>query len=284
MQLMFTFGNVRVYFVPRSEWGSTQDTEDFIRNRSKQYVDKVTEKTTIQIHHTAAIDIDDNTPNFWDYDEAVAYMRKLQWSRLSDLGPLPYSENVAISEDGRTVWLFEGRGIMVRGAHTAGHNEDGVGWGIFGNFDKPTLTGHMQTILRAIELRVGMLRRLGLVNLGTELSPRGWVAWGHRDTAAKSCPGNNLYPLLSSFKLEEGDNMLLTQYLDREAWVALIDAGLTPGPIESVEKYWITEGFLRPLGEHVNSSNDLIRDIALAIKALKTQAVGLQRGDSVKLV
>lgn len=189
---------MEIKFINRNAWGSTRTTEDFI---SKRMSDPVHAKTEIQVHHTAAVDGDDSTPNRWDYDEAVAYMRRLQWSR-PDLGPLPYSENVAVSEDLETVWVFEGRGILKRGAHTKYHNWQGVGWGIFGNFDRRDDLAAQAAVV-AIEYRVELLRH-SLTRLGSVPNPKGWNAWGHRDSSSKSCPGNFLYHLLADFDLEGG--------------------------------------------------------------------------------
>jgi hypothetical protein len=127
-------------------------------------------------------------------------MRRLQTSR-PDLGPLPYSENFAPSEDLSIVWIFEGRGILPIGAHTAGHNRDGYGAGILGNHDLADPQA-AAVLIEAIERRVRDLRlNHGLVNLGQVKNPRGWNAWGHRDSSPKSCPGNHLYPLLANFRL-----------------------------------------------------------------------------------
>lgn len=185
-------------WVPRSEWGSLRSTEDYLEDRAK---DPAHKKTEIQVHHTARIDGNDNTPNRWDYDEAVAYMRALQWVR-PDLQPLPYSENVAVSEDLNTVWVFEGCGILTRGMHTGGHNVAGVGWGIFGNFDKFDIPA-ARAAVAAVETRARLYRSTITPNLGDTPNPKGWPAWGHRDSSTKSCPGNYLYPLLAAFTLEE---------------------------------------------------------------------------------
>lgn len=193
-----------VLWVPRSEWGSTAATESFIANR---YSATAAEKTNVQIHHTAAIDIDDATPNQWDYDEAAAYMRRLQTSR-PDLGPLPYSENLAVAEDPERVWLFEGRGLLKVGAHTAGYNRSGIGWGVLANFDKTTAPEVLSAVRQTIRLRVLDLKSR-FPNLGTLPNPRGWDVWGHRDTAAKSCPGNLLYPTLSQLSLQPEDDMAI---------------------------------------------------------------------------
>ncbi len=190
---------MEIKYIPRRVWGSSVATEEFIRKRTS---DPSYRKTEIHVHHTAAIDVDDDTPNRWDYSEAVAYMRRLQWAR-PDLGPLPYSENIAVSEDTDTVWVFQGRGILKRGAHTARHNVAGVGWGILGNFDKgDNLAAH--AAVAAIESRVGELRQDVVPSLGNAKNPRGWNAWGHRDSSSKSCPGFEVYTLLRDFDLEGG--------------------------------------------------------------------------------
>src|SRR5690606_25782331 len=155
----------QIIFVPRKEWGASEATETFIRNRVRNRPENI---TSIHVHHTAAIDVNDSTPNRWDYDEAVAYMRRLQHSR-PDLGPLPYSENYAVNEDLSIVWVFEGRGWDVRGAHTANHNATGVGLGAFGNFDKEDIPA-AEAILHAMEIRVAQKRQEGYLNLGSKKS------------------------------------------------------------------------------------------------------------------
>ncbi len=200
---------MKVIWVPRTTWGSTTATEEFIRDRAKNHP---ATKTEIHVHHTAAVDDNDDTPNRWDYDEAVAYMKRLQWVR-PDLGPLPYSENLAVSEDLEVVWVFQGRGMVERGAHTGGHNVAGVGWGVFGNFDQPDAPAAAALIV-AIQHQAHLYKtdvEWGLVNLGSVKSPNGWTAWGHRDTSSKTCPGHSLYPQLADFTIQpidEGEPML----------------------------------------------------------------------------
>lgn len=226
-------------FVPRSEWGSSQATEDFIRNR---YSVTAKEKTSVHVHHTGAIDVDDNTPNRWDYDEAVAYMRRLQTSR-PDLGPLPYNENYAVNEDLSIVWVFEGRGLLKVGAHTAGYNRSGIGLGALGNFDRGDTDG-AKAIKYAMERRVAWLRNeQGFTNLGTRKNPNGWNAWGHRDTSTKTCPGHSLYPLLEHFNMDDVDE----------------DMALTPAE----EK--VVRDMTRALGE-VNSNGYFAREAVALIR------------------
>lgn len=190
---------MRIEFVPRAQWGASQTTENFIAGRR---VRTKAEKTEIHVHHTAAIDSNDSTPNRWDYDEAVAYMRRLQTVR-PDLGPLPYSENLAVSEDCQTVWIFEGRGLLVSGAHTGGHNVPGIGFGVLGNFnhDDPQA---VDALIEAFSPRLTHLRRdEGFTRLGTILSPTGRTVWGHRDSKSTSCPGDHLYVRLGDITLAQ---------------------------------------------------------------------------------
>lgn len=206
-----------IYYVSRSEWGCSPLTEAWIRRRPRV---PATAKTEIFVHHTASID-DDDTPNRWTFERAAAYMRALEGAR-PELGPLPYSENVAVAEDLSAVWILEGRGILEMGAHTAGHNTSGVGWGILANFDRAD-PGAAELALEGIRSRAYELRTEGgLLNLGSRLNPRGWVAWGHRDVAAKSCPGDTLYPLLEGFSI---GSMLSNQ--DREEIAEIVRAEIS---------------------------------------------------------
>lgn len=198
---------VTIQYVSRAAWGSNSETENFIRNRLSADPD---EKETIHAHHTARIDTLDETPNRWSYGAARGYMRQLQWVR-PDLGSLPYSINLAASEDLETVWAFEGRGVLKVGAHTAGHNRRGLGLGCFGNFDRGD-TDAAQVLVDAIETITRDLLHgrsdvpwldYYLPNLGSVKNPHGWDAWGHRDSSPKSCPGDHLYPLLEQFTLED---------------------------------------------------------------------------------
>lgn len=189
--------SVTVTYVPRSEWGATTETEAYIAGRPQL---SAVSRTGAYLHHTAAMDSDD-TPNEWSYAAAVAYMRRLQWVR-PDLGPLPYPFNVAASEDGRTVWLFEGRGLSAKPAHEddLGANWWALAWGAFGNFDVVTVEPVRRRILEAVRWHAWSLRSSGgFTNLGNRKNPNGWDLWGHRDSSPKTCPGSGLYSLLVDY-------------------------------------------------------------------------------------
>ena len=233
----------QIIFVSRKEWGASSATETFIRNR---YSASPREKTSIQVHHTAAIDTNDATPNRWDYEEAAAYMRRLQSSR-PDLGPLPYSVNLAVNEDLSQVFVFQARGILKVGAHTANYNRSGVGFGVFGNFDKPD-TQAAQVLVDAIEhichdFRYGGVWADRLVeggallpNLGNLKNPKGWLAWGHRDSSAKTCPGHSLYPLLEHFNHHDVEPIMPLNPLD--ATIVDLAFALFPNRVRGNPEDW----------------------------------------------
>lgn len=184
---------MRVRYVTRAEWGASAATEAFIRDRWRVPPD---EKTSAHVHHTAAIDTD-GTPNTWALADAAAYMRKLETVR-PDLGPLPYNENWALGEDADTVYVLQGRGLEWVGAHASGWNRTGIGFGWLGNFNDH-LTDRMADQATAfMQARLTRIRHhLGYSRLGDVTNPHDWQVFGHRDTAAKDCPGHLMYPLLA---------------------------------------------------------------------------------------
>lgn len=211
-QLIFQEGDKRALWVPRSTWGASAGTEAWLDRRA---VTTRELKTEVHVHHTAAVDRLDDTPNLWELKDAMAYMRRLEIVR-PDLGPLPYSENVALSEDLKTVWFLEGRGLTKVGAHTGGHNLPGIGWSFLGDFRKTDGLAELKWGLRALALRLHDLRHnKGFVRLGDTKSPNEWDVWGHRDTKSTSCPGKHLYTRLADVQFvddwQEDDMLTKTQ-------------------------------------------------------------------------
>jgi hypothetical protein len=206
-------------------------------------------------------------------------MRTLQWAR-PELGPLPYCDNVAISEDVQTAWIFEGRGALTLGAHTAGHNWQGYGIGVFGNFDIADLPAADAAVL-AVEWRTGVLTADGLTNLGTVKNPSGWTAWGHRDDSTKTCPGNYLYPLLADFqigepvdrntKADDGQPALKANF-DEAVAKGIYSAQTQPGGVAFNDEF---ATFLKRAGVFN------IKDLIARVEALEASA--LKRGDGVEL-
>lgn len=217
---------VELVYVPREQWGSSRETESYIAGR-RVYLPA--DKQSVHVHHTAAIDVDDNTPNRWDKAEAIAYMKRLETVR-PDLGPLPYSMNLAASEDLRTVWMFEGRGLLVSGAHTAGYNRPGVGYGILGNFDMGDVEA-ARVILFILTQHLRNLRHnQGFVNLGNLRPENGREVWGHQDSKDTRCPGKVVYGLLDQVQFVEGGRTPLPhQVTSNPAFQPAFDRALEVG-------------------------------------------------------
>jgi len=232
---------MKIEYLTRRQWGAAPAIDDYLTNRRYKRLPDIVE--CVQVHHTASIDNDDSTPNRWDYDEALRYTRALQWAR-PDLIPMPYNETVAVSEDLQTAWIFEGCGLDTVGAHTRGHNRHGYGISVYGNFDRADDPAR-DALLSVIEQRIRSLRRSTFPNLGLEPNPQGWDVWGHRDSAAKSCPGNTLYMSLERVTFKEEDDDMAT--IPQPSWCSdadiqrCVDARiLTSWPREEERSTWQT--------------------------------------------
>jgi len=182
-----------IKFLSRSQWGANTNLPQLGFHVPPAV------RTELHIHHTVALDGNDATPNRWSEAEAVQYMRTLQTAR-PDLGrDIPYTYVFFVLEN-LDILICEGRGLLRSGAHTAGHNTAGFGWAVAGNFDLMD-DGAANAFLFAVGNEAKYLRTAGFPNLCSRKNPQGWDLWGHRDTAAKSCPGNTLYPKLGGVKV-----------------------------------------------------------------------------------
>lgn len=209
---LHTRPGLTIEYLTRTEWGARTDLP------RRGVIVAPDRRTEVHIHHTAAIDTSDDTPNTWDLADALGYQRRLQTVR-PDLGlDIPYSFVAYLGEDNRTVWIMEGRGEDRSGAHTAGHNTVGIGFSFGGNFDIATPAADLQRAVDTIEWFARYLRtQRDMINLGTSRNPHGWQVWGHRDTKNKSCPGNHLYPLLAEVDFLGDDDMPDPRITDDEA-------------------------------------------------------------------
>lgn len=183
----------KIEYLTRSQWGARTDLPRL------GYFVPANRRTELHVHHTAAVDGNDSTPNRWTRSEAINYMRRLQTAR-PDLGKdIPYNRVHFVLED-LSVLICEGRGEFRTGAHTAGHNTAGFGWSVGGNFD------HLDdwargAFLAVVQNEARYLKTNGFPNLCSVKNPKGWDVWGHRDSAPKSCPGNTLYPHLKDVRV-----------------------------------------------------------------------------------
>ncbi len=287
--LLYEAGGVQVWWLSRREWGAARSTERYIAGR--RTYDRLG-RVSVHIHHTTGVD-SDASPNRWTLDRAVGYQRRLEWVR-PDLGPLPYSENPYIDEDGRRVWLLEGRGLDIAGAHTRGHNTTGIGIGFGGNFSRSTPDRVLHTAVTAIRLRCGGLRTGSYPNLGDRLSPSGWEVWGHRDSKATACPGDHLYPRLAAVRfvdveevMQKGDQGFGVAVAQKRLKVLGYDLGTWP-PYTGPKPGWWTEGDF-PAGcdgDYGNATEAAVvafqSDFAIAatgiIDGVTAAGLGLMRG------
>ncbi len=87
--------------------------------------------------------------------------------------------------------LYEGRSMMVRGAHAYGANYASVGICLIGNFEEIQPTLEQMSTLQAL-----------LTSLASQYTGIVEIA-GHRDLNSETlCPGANLYPLLPELAMQ----------------------------------------------------------------------------------
>jgi hypothetical protein len=193
----------------RSEWGA-----DTSLPRLRYLVPKGRRTHVIQ-HHTVGVD-NDATPNIWETEAEVRQkMRRLQTIR-PDLGlDVPYNY-VLFGMQGGDLYVCEGRGEDWTGAHTRGHNTEGIGCAWAGNMEDFLFA---RRYIRPASRFFGWLKNeRGMTNLGT-VHPPGRETFGHRDFAQTACPGHYLYKEIGDFTFyEEEDDMADTEL---RAWLTV---------------------------------------------------------------
>lgn len=188
-------------FLDRDAWGA--DTK-LPRRGHKVARSK---RTHVIIHHTAIVD-SDKTPNIWDTEAKVtANMRKLQTTR-PDLGlDVPYNFVAFFLKKKTAVIICEGRGEDRSGAHTKGHNTEGIAICFAGNFDSaPTAGIEFTKRMHLVSVFMGWLKHnpshaaygqyKPMKKLGS-LHPSDRKVYFHKDFKATKCPGKQLVPHLS---------------------------------------------------------------------------------------
>lgn len=191
-----------VTYLTRGDWGARTDLP-----RLGYPVAKGRRIRSI-FHHTVIID-DDATANLWEtLTEVIAKMRQLQTIR-PDLGlDVPYSFVIFLMADG-TIMVCEGRGVALTGAHTHGHNTDGIGVALEGNFMLPV------NVTPYVPLISGFL---GWLKYDQGLESLGPIN-GHSDFSSTACPGDNLYPVLGQLAYtREEDDMATPQEIAEAVW------------------------------------------------------------------
>lgn len=182
--------------IQREEWGARPP-------RSRFLMELPAPKTAI--HHTAGAHPDrpgiprHKPPSFGQRlfkTRAAEYMRGIQAFHMDTRGwsDIAYSFIIFRAFFGR-LWIFEGRGWGVVGAHTAGHNSTTHALAFVGDFTKET-PGRRMLLGARILLDRGVKR--GAIAGPRRSHPTG----GHKDFsgAQTACPGTNLERALDKMR------------------------------------------------------------------------------------
>lgn len=189
-------------FVDRKGWGAKPAFP-----RQGHRVPRHT-RTHVIIHHTVVSDTSDSSPFLWEtLSEVYQNMRTLQTIR-PDLGhDVPYNFVVYLMAKKNGLVVCEGRGEDRSGAHTKGHNTEGLGIAFAGNFDEETVPG--VEVGKRLYLLSGFLGWLkyapnhpdygtfrAMKHLGT-MRPVDRAVYVHQDFKRTACPGKRAIPHLS---------------------------------------------------------------------------------------
>ncbi len=188
-------------FVDRKGWGAKSA---FSRQGHRVPRNK---RTHVIIHHTVVTDKSDTSPSVWEtLHEVFRNMRRLQTIR-PDLGnDVPYNFVVYLMAKNNGIVICEGRGEDRSGAHTKGHNTEGIGVAFAGNFEDETVAGI--EVSKRLYLLSGFLGWLkydpshpkygtfrAMKNLGS-LRPADRAVYFHQDFKSTACPGKRAIPHL----------------------------------------------------------------------------------------
>ena len=188
-------------FVDRKGWKSKSA---FVRLGHRVPRNK---RTHVIIHHTVVPDASDSSPNLWEtLPEVYKNMQRLQIIR-PDLGnDVPYNFVVYLMAKKNGVVICEGRGEDRSGAHTKGHNTEGIGVALAGNFQDDGVAGI--EVAKRMYLLSGFLGWLkhnpshpkygtfrAMKNLGS-IRPAERAVYFHRDFKNTACPGKRAIPHL----------------------------------------------------------------------------------------
>jgi hypothetical protein len=194
-----------VRYLTRRDWGANPAYP------RKGYAVTRDKRTHVTFHHTVSIDRD-ATPNVWEtLDEVKAKMRQLQVIR-PDLGnDVPYSFVFFLMADG-TIIVCEGRGYDRTGAHTHGHNTDGMGLAGAGNFELARNIGPWLPEINGFLWHLKYEANMRNLEIRPHPIPPNRVCHGHRDFKSTACPGRNVFNRLPEMKFEKKEDDTMKAY------------------------------------------------------------------------
>lgn len=170
--------------VPRAEWGAVEPKLDSVEGMYDPvtnpggwmvYDDPLEEVLTTIIVHHSALPLSDGP-------------REIQQMHFEFKGYADIAYHFLIDEIGQ---IYEGRSLIVRGAHTGGHNTGTLGIVLLGNFMNDEPTEAQLVSLRA--LSVCLIDEYSITHIA-----------GHRDfqPGITDCPGDHLEVLLPDLAAE----------------------------------------------------------------------------------
>lgn len=165
-------GEIPFRLIRRSDWQANPPTQAYKKHNPIK----------ITIHHTAA-----HYPE--TYNDSVAEMQFIQDYHQNAKGWIDIGYHFLINPLGD---IFEGRPVMVVGAHVGGMNTDNIGISIMGNYHPPVndnlrleTVSSIITLLRYLKDRFGILKD---------------KIYAHRDLAKTDCPGDIIYSKIPEIK------------------------------------------------------------------------------------
>ncbi len=174
--------------ITRAEWGARQA--------------KTTPRTIatptpeLWLHHAAgAVLPGDDTVS----DQDLNRIRAIQKYHMDTRGWNDIAYSFLSDPDGN---IFEGRGPGISGAHTKGHNSISHGICVMGNYNTQPVDSDL------------IPRLADFVRFG---HGQGWwpnqLTGGHKDVGSTSCPGHNLYPLISEINRQTLEDEMTPEQL-----------------------------------------------------------------------
>jgi hypothetical protein len=175
--------------ISRSEWGA----------RTPKSIKRISKTPRVWAHHTAG-SIDQGSNNRWSDD-----LRSIQSYHMGVRGWSDIAYSFLIDKTGQ---IFEGRGALISGAHTAGDNSKSHAICFIGNYQNYGLSDKAQE------------SAVWLLSHGYK---QGWWAnpefhGGHRQApgASTACPGNHVMAALPNINREARRLAGVTQQGDNE--------------------------------------------------------------------
>jgi len=165
-------GELPFKLIRRDEWKANPPKEPYIKHTPLR----------ITIHHTAGY-----YPQ--TFEDALSEIQFIQDYHQNAKGWIDIGYHFLIDPLGN---IFEGRPVMVVGAHVGGKNTNNVGISLMGNYHPPQNNEVTQKSIDSIVILMKYLKDEFKI-------PKNEI-YGHRDLSATDCPGDLLYLKIPEIK------------------------------------------------------------------------------------